>query len=62
MIRSKNWRVAKLVKDITKKNFLSDGIKNLWNAGTDALKLRGMALKSDISFFSVYLNKCAFFY
>jgi hypothetical protein len=26
-IRSKNWRGAKLVKDATKKNFVSDGFK-----------------------------------
>jgi hypothetical protein len=50
--RSKNWRDAKLVKDATKKNFFfSDGRK--WNSGTGALKLRGITLKSNVSFVSV---------
>jgi hypothetical protein len=41
------------------KNFLSDGIKkkNLWNSGTGVLKLRGITLKSSISFISVYYLK-----
>jgi histone-lysine N-methyltransferase SETMAR len=38
------------------KNLFSDGIKkNLWNARTDAFKLRGITLKSYTSFVSVYL-------
>jgi hypothetical protein len=36
------------------KNF--DGIKNLWNAGTGALKSKGVTLKSNIGFVSVYLQ------
>jgi len=40
-------------------NFSSDGIKNLWNSGTGALKSRGITLKINISFVSVYL-KCVF--
>jgi hypothetical protein len=31
-------------------------LKDLWNAGTGALKSRGITLKSDISFVSVYLQ------
>jgi hypothetical protein len=39
------------------KNFFSDWIKkNLWNAGTGALKSREITLESDISFVSVYLE------
>jgi hypothetical protein len=30
--------------------------ENLWNAGTGALKSSGITLKSNISFFSVYLQ------
>jgi hypothetical protein len=40
-----------LVKDATKNFFLTE-LKNLWKAGTGALKLRGITLKSDISFVS----------
>jgi hypothetical protein len=29
---------------------------NFWNAGTDALKSRGITLKSNISFVSAYLQ------
>jgi hypothetical protein len=37
--------------------FSSDEIKkNLWNAGTGALKSRGITLKANISFVSVYLQ------
>jgi hypothetical protein len=31
-------------------------LKNFWNAGTGALKSRGIKLKSDISFISLYLQ------
>jgi hypothetical protein len=45
-----------LVKDASKKLF-SDGIKkNLWIVRTGALKSRGITLKSNISFVSVYLQ------
>jgi hypothetical protein len=54
MIRCKNWRGAKLVKDTTKKLF-SGGMKKLVDAGTVELKSRGITLKSDISFVSAYL-------
>jgi hypothetical protein len=38
-------------------NFFSDGIKkNLRNSGTGALKSRGITLKANISFVSVYLQ------
>jgi hypothetical protein len=30
--------------------------KNLWNAGTGALRSRGITLDSNINFFSVYLK------
>jgi hypothetical protein len=46
IIRSKNWRGTKLIKDATKKLF-SDGIKtNMRNAETGALKSREITLKS----------------
>jgi hypothetical protein len=38
------------------KNLFSDAIKNLWNAGTGALKSKGITLKSDISSVSVSLQ------
>jgi hypothetical protein len=38
------------------KSFYLEGIKNLRNAGTGALKSSGITLKSDISFVYVYLN------
>jgi hypothetical protein len=53
--RSKNWRGANSDKDATK-NYFSVDIKKLLNVGTDALKSRGITLKSDISFVSVYLK------
>jgi hypothetical protein len=56
-IRCKNWRGVRLSKDGTRNFFLTE-IKNMWNAGTGALKSRGIALKSDISFVFEYLNKC----
>jgi hypothetical protein len=41
----------------TQSNFFSDGIKeNLWSVGTGALKSRGITLKSNISFVSIYLK------
>jgi hypothetical protein len=57
MIRPKNWRGAKLAKDAIKYffYFLTE-FENLWNAGTGALKSRGITVKSDISFVSVYLK------
>jgi hypothetical protein len=56
------WRFA-LKTDVVQnwlgaqpKLFFSDGIKNLWNTGTGALKSKGITLKSNISFVSVYLK------
>jgi hypothetical protein len=60
-IRSKNWRGARLVKNAIKNFFLTE-LKNVWNAGTGALKSRGITVKSYVSFVSVYLQKCAFFF
>jgi hypothetical protein len=54
-IRSKNCHGLKLVKDAAKKR-LSDGIKKNFNSGTAALKSKGITLKSNISFVSVYLQ------
>jgi hypothetical protein len=51
-----------LVKDATKKLFLLTELKNVWNAGTGALKSRGITLKSNISFVSVYLQYMRFFF
>jgi hypothetical protein len=48
--------VQKSVKDATKYFFFFDGIKNLLNAGTCAVKSNGITLKSNISFVSVYLK------
>jgi hypothetical protein len=45
-----NW-----LKMQPKKTFFLQS-KNLWNARTGVLKLRGITLKSDISFISVYLQ------
>jgi hypothetical protein len=36
--------------------FFLTGFKSLWNAGTGALKSRGITLKSNINFISVYLQ------
>jgi hypothetical protein len=38
------------------KTFFLMELKNVWNAGIGVLKLRGIALKSNISFLSVYLQ------
>jgi hypothetical protein len=59
---SKNWHGAKLVKDATKKLFFLAELKKMWNAGTGALKSRGITLKSNISFVSVHFSKspCTF--
>jgi hypothetical protein len=55
--RSKTWRCAKLSKEASKKRFLLTKLKkNLRNAGTGALKSRGITLKSDISYVSVHLQ------
>jgi hypothetical protein len=45
-----NW-----LKTQTKDFFLTE-LKNLCKAGTGALKSRGITLKNDISFISVYLQ------
>jgi hypothetical protein len=44
MIRSKNWRGAKLGKDAIQNFFLTE-LTNLWNTGTGALKSIGIALQ-----------------
>jgi hypothetical protein len=38
------------------KNFYLTELKKLWNAGTGALKSRGITLKSNVSLVSVYLQ------
>jgi hypothetical protein len=40
-ISSKNWHTAKLVKDATKKNLLSDGIKKLMKPLNRCVEVRG---------------------
>jgi hypothetical protein len=46
-----NW-----LKTQPKYFFFLTELKNMWNAGTGALKSRGITLKSEISFVSVYLQ------
>jgi hypothetical protein len=52
------WRFALNIGAVedASQNFVSDGIKkNLWIAGTGALKSKGITLKSNIGFVSVCL-------
>jgi hypothetical protein len=56
--RSNNWRGAKLVKDAT--NFFLTELRNMWNAGTGTLKSKEIALKSNISFVSIFTSMCFF--
>jgi hypothetical protein len=45
-----------LVKDTAKKTFFSNGIKELEKRWNRCVEVEGNALKSDISFVSVYLQ------